>query len=316
MHRRAFLAAIGLGAYAATRTVRSQPTEGVRRLGFLREGAPSTPNPLLEALRALGWIENRNYTLERRFALNREELAPFAADLVRLKVDLIITTGTPATIAARQETTAIPIVFSIGGDPVARGLVSSMARPGGNLTGYTLGLYDAKQLQILRAAIPGLSRVAYAILPVADPHPDGLEAMKTIGVEIQGIPLRTLDDFAWFFTTARQAGAEAALIHDVALLNTRLGRIGMEAAKSRMPAMGYRREFVESGGLMSYAPTESEVPVRMAIQIDRILRGAKPATLPVEQPTRFELVINLREAKRLGLSIPPLVRLAADELIQ
>jgi putative ABC transport system substrate-binding protein len=288
----------------------------VRRLGHLREGAPTIPNPTLEALRTLGWIENQNFTLERRFARNRGELSPFAADLVRQEVDLILSGGTPATVAAKQATAAIPIVFSIGGDPVARGLVGSMARPGGNLTGFTAGLYDAKQLQVLRAAIPGLSRVAYAIPPVADPLPDGLEAMKAVGVEIQGIPLPALDDFAWFFAAARKAGAEAALIYDVAVLNPRIARIGMEAAKSRMPAMGYRREFVEAGGLMSYAPTQSEAAMRNAIQIDRILRGARPATLPVEQPTRFELVINLGEAKRLGLSIPPLVRLAADELIQ
>ena len=321
MHRRAFLGAIGLGAYAAARGVSSAPTAGVRRLGFLREGAPSTTNPLLEALRAQGWIENQNFTLERRFARNRGELAPFAADLVRQKIDLIIAAGTPATVAAQQATTAIPIVFSIGGDPVARGLVASMARPGGNLTGYTLGLYDAKQLQILRAAIPGISRVAYPLLPVAGTLPDAtlpadLEAMKAVGVELRGIPVRDLDDFASFFAAARKAGAEGALIYDVALLNPRIARIGMEAAKGGMPAMGYRREFVEAGGLMSYAPTQSEFAVRMAIQIDRILRGARPATLPVEQPTRFELIINLGEAKRLGLSIPPLVRLAADELIQ
>ena len=317
MHRRAFLGAVGLGAYAVTRRASSEPTAGVRRLGFLREGVAPTHGPLLEAMRALGWIENQNFTLERRFARSRGELLPFAADLVRQELDLIITNGTPATAAAKQATSAIPIVFSIGGDPVARGFVASMARPGGNLTGFTLGLYNEKQLQILKPRSPDCRELPtrYCRSPIL--HRDGLEAMKAVGVEIQGIALRTLDDFAWFFAAARKAGAEAALIHDVALLNPRLERIGMEAAKSRMPAIGYRREFVEGGGLMSYAPTLLErAKCAWQYRSTRYCAAPSPPTLPVEQPTRFELVINLGEAKRLGLSIPPLVRLAADELIQ
>ncbi len=155
MHRRAFLGAIGLGAYAAARGVSSAPTAGVRRLGFLREGAPSTTNPLLEALRAQGWIENQNFTLERRFARNRGELSPFAADLVRLKIDLIITAGTPATVAAQQATTAIPIVFSIGGDPVARGLVASMAHPGGNSDRLYTGSLQPKAVADPQSSDPG-----------------------------------------------------------------------------------------------------------------------------------------------------------------
>jgi putative ABC transport system substrate-binding protein len=269
-------------------------------------------------MRELGWIENHNIRFEPRYAQNQDQLPELAADLVRRKVDLIITAGTASTRAAKQVTTDIPIVFSVGGDPVERGLVGSLSRPGGNLTGFALGLYDEKQLQVLKAALPGISRVAYPVLVGANPsNVNNLDApASTLGVRIQHVAVQTPDDFAPFFAAATRAGADAALVPDVARLIPHLKRIGMDASKSRLPAIGFRRIFAESGGLLSYGPMLSEMSVRMGIQIDKILRGAKPADMPVEQPTRFELVINLREAKALGLSIPRLVRLGADELIQ
>jgi len=205
-------------------------------------------------------------------------------------------------------------VFSVGGDPVKGGLIASMSRPGGNLTGFAFGLYEEKQLQVLKAAVPAISRVAYTVFP--ENTAPSLEIAATLGLQMQYIAVQSWDDSAPFFVAAKQAGADAALIPDVARLGPHVKRIGMEASKSRMPAMGVQRIFPESGGLLSYGPIPSEQYVRMSFQIDRILRGSKPADLPVEQPTRFELVINLREAKALRLSIPPLVRLAADELIQ
>ena len=181
---------------------------------------------------------------------------------MRQKCDLIITSGSGATLAAKQATSDIPIVFGVGGDPVARGLVASMSRPGGNLTGFALGIYDDKQLQVLKSALPSVSRVAYAaIAGVSLPIWVSLDAARALGVQIQhvGVGLQHLDDFALFFTAAKQAGAEAALIPDVARLNARLRNIGMEASKSRMPAIGYRRWFAEGGGLLSYSPLQSEV---------------------------------------------------------
>jgi putative ABC transport system substrate-binding protein len=194
-----------------------------------------------------------------------------------------------------------------------------MTRPGGNLTGFALGLYDDKQLQVLISALPGVSRVAYAAIAGVSPSNwVSLDTARALGVQIQhvGVGHEHLDDFARFFTAAKRAGAEAALIPDVARLHSRLRNIAMEASKSRLPAIGYRREFAEGGGLLSYSPLWSEMHARTAIQIDRILRGANPGDLPVERPTRFQFVINMREAKALGVSIPRVVRLSADELIQ
>lgn len=314
MDRRTFIGGIVFGACGATLAIYAQQTKRIWHIGYLREGVEPISQRLVHAMRGLGWVENQNVRFEPRYGDNAEQLPDLAADLVRRKVDLIVTAGTGPTRAAKQATTDIPIVFSVGGDPVARGLVASLSRPGGNLTGFALGLYDEKQLQVLKAALPGISRVVYPLFVVA--NPPSLDSATALGIQTLGIAVHTPDNFAPFFAAARQADADAALIHDVARLVPHLKRIGMEASKSRLPAIGFRREFAESGGLLSYGPMLSEPPVRMAIQIDKILRGAKPAELPVEQPTRFELVINLREAKALRLSIPRLVRLGADELIQ
>ena len=310
MDRRTFLGGMSLGALGTQFAVGAQPPGGLRRIGFLREGSGSNA-PLVQALRGLGWIEGENVGFEPRFADNLDQLAALAADLVRQKLDLIITIGTGPTRAAKQATADIPIVFNVGGDPVQRGLVASLSRPGGNLTGFVLGLYDDKQLQVLKAAVPATTRVAYPVF--AGANPPILDSAKTLGVQVQDILVQNPGDFAPFFAAAKEAGADAALIPDVARLIPH--QIGKEASQSRLPSIGFQRIFAESGGLLSYAPMLSEARARMAIQIDRILRGANPADLPVEQPTRFELVINMKEAKALRLSIPQLVRLGADELI-
>lgn len=311
MDRRTILGGIALGILGTTFSVRAQQTGRVWRIGFLREGPAPIPESLVQALRRLGWIEAENIRFEPRFADNWDQLPALAADLVRQKIDLIITVGTGSTRAAKQATADIPIVFNVGGDPVQRGLVASLSRPGGNLTGFVLGLYDAKQLQVLKAAVPATTRVAYPVL--ADANSPSLDSAKTLGAQVQLIVVQNPGDFAPFFAAAKEAGADAALIPDAPRLVPH--RIGKEASQSRLPSIGFQRIFAESGGLLSYAPMLSEARARMAVQIDRILRGANPADLPVEQPTRFELVINMREAKSLGLSIPPLVRLGADELI-
>jgi putative ABC transport system substrate-binding protein len=312
--RRTFIGGIAFGACGATLAIYAQQTKRIWHIGHLREGNQPITQTLVDALRGVGLVESQNVRFEPRYAQNQDQLPELAADLVRRNVDLIITAGTGPALAAKQATTTIPIVFSVGGDPVARGLVASMAHPGGNLTGFALGLYDEKQLQVLKAAVPGISRVAHpAIEGVPVPS---FDSAKALGVQMQKIDVQAWDKFAPFFAAARQAGADAALINDVARLIPHLKRIGTEASESRLPAIGFRRVFAESGGLLSYGPSLSEQAVRMAIQIDKILSGGKPADLPVEQPTRFEFVINLREAKALHLTIPKLVRLSADELIQ
>ena len=268
-------------------------------------------------MRDVGLIEGHNITFVGNCSDKADDLPGLAMDLVRQRTDLIFTGGTGATLAAKEATSDIPIVFFVGGNPVERGVVASMRRPGGNLTGFAQGLYDEKQLQILKTALPAVSRVAYAAVPgVSRENMVSVDAARNLGVEIEHVPVDDLDDFVSFFATVKKAGIEAALIPDVPRLTPRLSRIGIEASRSRLPTIGFRRIYAESGGLMSYAPMVSEAYGRLAIQVDKVLRGAKPADLPVEQPTRFELVINLKEAKALGLSIPRLVRLGADELIQ
>ena len=314
MDRRAFL---GFSASAFASALVAQGATGLPHIGFLREGCPPIVDGLVRAMRDVGWVEGQNVSFRGHCSDKADALPGLAMDLVRQKVTLVFAGGTGATLAAKEATSDIPIVFFVGGNPVERGVVASMSRPGGNLTGFAQGLYDEKQLQILRAALPGISRAAYAAVPgVSRANMVSSDTARRLGVEIEHITVENLDDFASFFATARKAGAEAALIPDVPRLTPRLPRIGIEASRSRMPTIGFRRIFAESGGLMSYAPLVSEIYGRLALQIDKILRGAKPADLPVEQPTRFELVINMKEAKALGLVIPRLVRLGADELIQ
>jgi len=316
MDRRAFISGICFGVVATTPAADDAPR--IRRIAFLREGCPPVVEAVVHAMRELGWVEGQNVRFQGHCSDEADQLSALAVDLVSQRVDLIFAGGTGAALAAKAATANnIPVAFFVGGNPVDRGIVDSLRRPGGNLTGFAQGLYDEKQLQVLKTALPEMSRVAYAAVPgVSHSNMVSADAARNLGVEITHVAVVNLDDFAAFFAVARKTGAEAALIPDVPRLTPRLSRIGIEAARSRLPAIGFRRVFAESGGLMSYAPVVSEAYRRLAIQIDRILRGAKPADLPVEQPTRFELVINLKEAKALGLLIPRLVRLGADELIQ
>ena len=312
MDRRTFIGWVLGGSAAAPLAVHAQPRGKISRIGYLREGRG--PFVLWDAMRVLGWVEGRNVELEPRYADSADQLPGLATELVRLKVDLIFTAGTGPTRAAKEATTTIPIVFSVGGDPVERGLVANMARPNGNLTGYALGLYEEKQLEVLKAALPKISRVAYPDLEGANPL--SLNAANAIGVQVVGVAVRNPAEFGSFFIAARSAGADAVLIHDVARLVPHMERIGAEASKSHFPAIGFRRIFAEGGGLLSYAPLLMDSRIRQAAQIDKILRGTKAGELPVEQPTRFELVVNLTAAKALGLTIPQSLLLRADEVIQ
>jgi ABC-type uncharacterized transport system substrate-binding protein len=306
-----------LALFAAPLVAESQP-RGVYRIGDLREGPSPSSKAFVDAMRALGWIEGKHFTIESRNATSRDQLPTLATELVRLKVDLILTGGTPATRAAKEATKIIPIVFNLGDDPVGSGLVASFARPGGNLTGFTQGVYDEKLLEILKQVLPRASHVAYAA-PAQERGSRSKRlntAARVLGVEIRHIVVEEPEDFGHFFTTAKGSGDDAALVPNIAWFRPHLETIGATAVKSRLPAIGYSREFAESGGLLSYGPAPFQHVPRLAAQVDKILKGAKPADLPVEQPTKFELVINLKAAKALGLTIPPAVLARADEVIQ
>ena len=296
---------------AARAAATEQRPAQVHRVGFLRERQRPLGDGFFGAMRKLGWIEGRNFKMESRYADSAGQLATFATDLVQLKVDLIFTNGTAATLAAKQATATIPIVFSVANDPVQTGIVVSLARPGGNLTGFAYGFYGEKMLDILKAAIPGLVRVAVS----NDGGTNIAHAARLLGVQVLAVELRQPDKAGDFFASARKAGAGAALIVDDPSLNAYLRSIGAEATKSRMPSIGVQRDFAEEG-LMSYGPAQGQHWPRLAAQIDRILRGAKPRDLPVELPERFELVINLKAAKTLGLTLPQSLLLRADEVIQ
>jgi putative tryptophan/tyrosine transport system substrate-binding protein len=316
--RRVFLGALVGGLLAGPRVAAAQQGGKVHRIGELREGPNPPSYALADALRGLGLVEGQNLKFERRHADRRDQLPSLAAELVRLEVDLIVTAGTPATDAARAATKTIPIVFSLANDPVEAGLVASLSRPGGNLTGFAIGLYDEKLLEILKEALPRVSRVAYPA-PVGTPSERFSRlnpAARALGVGILGIVVRGPGDFDRFFAAVKNAGAGAVLLPNIAWFRPHLERIGAAAAKSRLPAIGYDRPFAASGGLLSYGPAPLQGAPRVAAQIDKILKGARPADLPVEQPAKLELVLNVKAAKALGLTIPPAFLARVDEVIQ
>ena len=322
-------AALLLGMASAAPTADAQSPTKTFRIGTLVSGSrPSAPDwkqrwAFVEGLRELGWVDGQNVIVEDRWADGKTSRLPeLAAELVRLKVDVIFTASWPAAVAAKQATTTIPIVISGAGDPVGTGLVASLAHPGGNITG--LGDWatelSAKRLQLLKEAVPKLSRVA-VLWNSAD---GGMtlrfrriqSAAPTLGVTVRPLGVQEPDDFEQAFAAMIQERPDALFV--VADLLTRLQhkRVVEFAAQNRLPAMYELREFVADGGLMSYGPIFPDLLRRGAAFVDKILKGAKPADLPVEQPTRFELVVNLKTAKALGLAIPQSVLIRADHVIQ
>jgi putative ABC transport system substrate-binding protein len=297
----------------------AQQPRKVWRIGFLRVGVFPVSNVFRDAMRDLSWIEDRNFKLEPRYAQNPEQLPALAAELVQLKVDVIVTNGTPATRAAKQATTTIPIVFFLAADPVRNGVVASLARPGGNATGFAYGLYGHKMLEILKAALPQLTRVAYPGLAGDDgesiANPDFSRGAVALGLHLQRIDIQGPESSGSFYAAARNDGAEAVLIPDVPRFVPDLQRIGAEATGARLPAIGFAREFADGGGLLYYGPASQHWP-RLAAQVDKILNGASPADLPVEQASKFELVVNLKSARALGVTIPQALLQRADEVIQ
>jgi putative ABC transport system substrate-binding protein len=268
----------------------------------------------------LGYVEGKNIVIEYRDGEARLERLPgLAADLVRLKVDIIVTGGRPSTHAAKQATSTIPIVMAAAGNPVENRFVASLARPGGNITGLTTvrGDLTGKRLELLKETVSKISRVA--VLwgpPAASNFKDAAAAAQLLGLKLQSLEVRGPDDLDGAFRAAVEKHADALLaLRNPIIFNQRTQIAGL-AIKNRLPAMYDDREFVETGGLMSYAPNQQDLYRRAATYVDKILKGAKPADLPVQQPTKFELVINLKTAKQIGLTIPPNVLARADRVIR
>jgi putative tryptophan/tyrosine transport system substrate-binding protein len=300
----------------------------IPHIGILLPSAPSTAadanlEAFLQGLRDLGYVEGRNIILEYRWAENREDqYSPLVADLIRLKVDIIYTSSTPAVLVAKQATKMIPIVFPVSSDPVSVGIVGSLARPGGNATGLSSLASDLwpKRMELLKEAFPKVSRLTM-IWNSSNPGMK-LRAKETmasagpLGVTVQDRGVPDIDGLENVFATLSKDPPDALLTMVDPFTRRHLQRILEFAAKNRLPAMYEDRIFVEAGGLISYGPWIAELWRRSATYVDKILKGAKPANLPVEQPTKFELVINLKTAKQIGLTIPPNVLARADKVIK
>jgi putative ABC transport system substrate-binding protein len=327
--RRAFLGTLVGALLKAPFAAEAQQAAKVARVGYLAANLTASPHlreAFLQGLRDLGYVEGRNVVIEYRDAEGKYERFPaLAAELVALKVDVIVVTSTPAAVAVKQATRTIPIVFTWAADPVGSGLVTSLARPGGNVTGSSQLALDlvGKRLELLKQVVPGASRVAALWHPgdyVERMEKDMLmetdRAARALGLRLQVVEARGREDFERAFSEMTRASADAVTVLSTNIFFIERRRIVDLAAKHRLPAVYQSRENVDAGGLMSYGPSVGDLHRRAATYVDKILKGAKPADLPVEQPTKFELVINLKTAKALGLTIPPSVLGRADEIIQ
>ena len=308
-------------------TIEAQPMAPMHQIGLLTLGADPTRSAFwqkfLEALRELNYVEGRNLIVRRAFANGRVDRLPrLAADLVKAKVDVIVTTATQETMAAMQASSTIPIVMTVAPDPVEQGLVASLARPGGNVTGLTSMAPGTSQkfVELLREIVPSASRFA---VPINSPNAPATEirreleaAAQQVGVALLFIEIKSADEWDLVLARAKKDGVGGIIAPLSAFTYAHRGEFARLALKHRMPGVYWVRDFVEAGGLMSYGANFADVGRRAAYFVDRILKGAKPADLPVEQPTKFELVINLKTAKALGLTIPQSLLVRADEIIQ
>jgi putative ABC transport system substrate-binding protein len=324
-----FLAGIGivLALLLPSLGAEAQQRAKTARIGFLSISAGPNPNmDVLPGLRELGWVEGRNLFVERRWAAGQEDQLPaMAADLVNLKMDVIVTLSTPAAMAAKQATNTIPIVITFVADPLGSGLVASLARPGGNITGVTTIAPElvAKRLELLKQVVPDAGRIAVLWDPIGltertrrNMREETEAAGRALGVNLQFFEVRRPEDFERVFAAMVDARIGALLVSPTPMLFEARKGIVTHAAKNRLPTVYAWREAVEAAGLVSYATNFPEMYRRAAIYVDKILKGAKPGDLPIEQPTRFELVINLKTAKALGLSIPDSLLQRADEVIR
>ena len=326
MKRREFITLLGGAAASWPLAARAQRAAKMLTIGYLGPATPAVESQRIAAfvqrLRELGWSEGRNLAIEYRWAEGRSErFSEIAAEFVQLKVDVIATYATPSVIAAKQATSVIPIVFAVAGDPVNTGLVASLAHPGGNVTGLSVQQTElaGKRFELLREVVPGLRRLA--IIGNRDNPSVVLEmegaqaAARKLGLEVTRTEIRRAEDIAPAFD-ALKGRAEALFVCNDPLVNTNRTRINILAVGARLPTVYNWRENVEAGGLMSYGANFLDAFRRTAELIDKVLRGVKPADIPVEQPTKFDLVINLTTAKALGLTVPQSLLASADEVIE
>jgi putative tryptophan/tyrosine transport system substrate-binding protein len=298
-----------------------QQVAHIPRVGFLDAGHPGLNLAFRQGLHALGYVEGETVIVERRSWEGHPERAPaLLAELVRLKVDVLVVAGSRLVAAAQEATTTIPIVMIAGGDPVTTGLIASFARPGGTLTGLTVHHpeFSGKTLELLKETLPHLTRVALLLEERGDPAAvrQMERAAQALGLALQVLTVRAPDEFPRAFQGAIEGHAEALHVSESAMFDAHLAQIAALAAQSRLPTMGQLRLSAEAGLLMSYGPDIAELFRRAATYVDKILHGAKPGDLPVERPTKFELVINLKTAKALGLTIPPTLLFQANEVIR
>jgi ABC-type uncharacterized transport system substrate-binding protein len=309
-----------------TASIAEAQQQKVHRIGTLEQSSASGREPLWESfrkgLRELGYFEKKNVVFDQRWGMgNNDRLPGLAAELVRQKVDVIVTAGTPAAMAAKQATTTIPIVMASQSDPVGTGLVASLHRPGGNITGLSSMNVElgGKRLELLKEAFPNISNVVFLAGRGGrggSLQPKEVEnAARTLGVQLQVIPRSGSDLQSIFLTIAKNRADAIMLLSDPNLFAQRKQIVEL-AAKSRLPTMYPQSEYVDAGGLMSYGIISSDLFYRAATYVDKILKGAKPANLPIEQPTKFEFMINLKTAKQIGLTIPPNVLVRADKVIK
>lgn len=325
MRRREFITLLGGASVAWPLAVQAQQQAKLPTIGYL--GASTSSNwsqwtaAFVQRLRELNWIEGRTVAIEYRWAEGRSErFAEFAAEFVRLKVATILTVGS-AVPAAKHATATIPIVFALASDPVGSGLIASLARPGGNVTGLSILSSDlaGKRIELLREVLPSLRRLAIifnagsanAVLEVAEAQ----AAARKLGVDVDVLELRGAEDIGPAFATLK-SGVQALYVCPDPLVNANHARINTLALGARLPTMHPFRDYLGAGGLMSYGANNADLFRRAADYVDKILRGAKPADLPVEQPTKFDLIVNLTTAKALSLTIPQSILLRADEVIE
>ena len=308
-------------------SVQAQQLRRVPRIGFLSSRSPDAEKSRLAAfqqgLQKLGYSAGKNILIEQRYAAGKfDRLPDLAAELVGLKVDVLVTTGTPAAHAAKNATSTIPIVIGNAGDPVGTGLVASLARPGGNVTGLSVlnTELSGKRLELLKEVVPTASRVAVLLNPANSINPLQLKEIQSaapaLGVTLHSLEVTGTDDIDRAFTAMKKERTGGLIVLGDPLLETHRTRIAELAVKSQLPAIYSLAPYVEAGGLMSYGTNFDDLYRRAATYVDKILKGSKPADLPVEQPTKFEFIVNLKTAKQIGLTIPPNVLARADRVIR
>lgn len=326
MRRRDFITLIGGAATGWPLVARAQQPATVARIGYLGLGPASAVSSRVEALRAglrdLGWVEGKNLVFEFRWADNVDQLPGLAADLVRMKFDVIFATSSTLVEAARQATKTIPIVFATHADPIGSGHVASLPRPGGNITGLSelTTEIDAKALEILKEVVPQSTRIGVLWNPTTPSQVPGLQSVKAagerLGLALSIVSTATVEDLDAAFASMARENVGGVFVMPAPVTVSFRARLAELALKRRLPTIFGNKENVVAGGLMSYGVDRNDLTRRAALYIDKILKGAKPADLPVEQPTRFELVINLKTARALGLEINPQLLATADEVIE